>query len=684
MHLEPNVLFDDRYRLIDLKGRGTFGEVWLARDEQLEMQVAIKVYIALDDRGVSDFISEYRTTYGLNHPNLLHAYHFAMCEKRPYLVMPFCPGSAVDLVGNADEQTLWQFIRDVASGLAYLHSKDIVHHDIKPDNVLIDEQGHFVITDFGISTKMRSTLRRNSAREMNANSPLGGSLSYMGPEMFSAQAESVKATDIWALGATLYEIAVGELPFFGQGGVMLINGADISRPNVSYSDALVNTIMACLAKETWDRPLASQLVEMAKSALSGGPINEGARVKTPMPDVNPPHEWKSQDPIYERERSPLNNETGMGTIIEGGESPLGEVKKKKNLVWLWILIPILVLVPVLWLVLGGNGSKADDEMFAQCKTANEYRAYLKKYPDGKNASNAQIQLNRLINDSIANLQPLAFADPVEVVEDEPVVKAEEKHKETKPEEKPIETKMPDKKVAEEQPVGNNAIAQSGINKPVVETGKFEEPEPDDDIDASPDDDLFDKPIHVTNKKDGKGNTYTGSMLPTGKYEGYGRLEMASGEIYEGNWKNGKRHGEGKNTYTNGDWYEGNWQNGTQQGRGEFHYYRSGNVYKGNFSGGKFNGYGEMTYGSGDFSSYRGSWSNGVINGSGVMFYRNGAKYDGDWKNNKRHGQGTYTWENGEKYVGSFVDGNMTGTGTVYYSNGSVKESGQFYNGKKQN
>ncbi|MBR6932137.1 MAG: protein kinase, partial [Bacteroidales bacterium] len=101
--------------------------------------------------------------------------------------------------------TLWQFIGDVASGLAYLHKMDVVHHDIKPDNILRTESGSFAITDFGISTKMRSTLRRNSSRSVQQNSS-GGSLPYMGPEMFSERAESVKATDIWAFGVTLYEM----------------------------------------------------------------------------------------------------------------------------------------------------------------------------------------------------------------------------------------------------------------------------------------------------------------------------------------------------------------------------------------------------------------------------------------------------------------------------------------------
>ena len=260
--MEQNQLLENRYRLLKEQGRGSFGEVWLARDEQLDMQVAIKIYIALDDRGIDEFKKEFKTAYRLNHPNLLHAYHFDICDRRPFLVMPYCPDSALSLIGKCDRDTLWRFIREVSSGLAYLHSLDIVHQDIKPDNILRTEEGGFVITDFGISTKMRSTLRRNSTRKMDSDSS-GGSLPYMGPEMFAAKAESVKATDIWAFGVTLYEMITGSLPFFGHGGAMQLNGAAV--PELEYEDPeIVKIVMACMSKDTWDRPTAESIALAAR------------------------------------------------------------------------------------------------------------------------------------------------------------------------------------------------------------------------------------------------------------------------------------------------------------------------------------------------------------------------------------------------------------------------------------
>lgn len=279
MKIQEGELFNGRYRLISEKGRGAFGEVWLAHDEQIDLDVAVKIYIALDERGIEDFKSEYKTAYSLNHPNLLHAYHFDVIEKRPFLVMPFCPGSAEANIGTTDEALIWRFIKDVSSGLAYLHSKNILHRDIKPDNVLADAEGNFLITDFGVSTKMKSTLRRNSTRSMT-DDDISGTIGYMAPELFTKNPEAVKATDIWAFGATLFEMINGELPFYGQGGIMLEKGAEIPELKGAWSNDLRRTVEACLAKEPWDRPTAAQLAAYATKCVNGN--FEKAPWKEPM------------------------------------------------------------------------------------------------------------------------------------------------------------------------------------------------------------------------------------------------------------------------------------------------------------------------------------------------------------------------------------------------------------------
>ena len=268
MELTKDYLFNSRYRLLEEKGRGSFGEVWLARDEETDMDVAIKVYIALDSKGIDEFKEEYKSVYNLNHPNLLHAYHFDIIEKRPYLIMPYCPKSSEDMIGKTDEMEIWKFIRDVASGLAYLHAQNIVHRDIKPDNILKNPDGIYLITDFGISTRMKSTLRKNSTKLMPEHE-IAGTVGYMAPELFSSAPAAVKSTDIWAFGASVYEIMTGELPFFGQGGIMLLKGAEIPVLMGNWSENLKGLVRACMEKNTWDRPSAEQIHEIAKKILSG-------------------------------------------------------------------------------------------------------------------------------------------------------------------------------------------------------------------------------------------------------------------------------------------------------------------------------------------------------------------------------------------------------------------------------
>lgn len=265
--MTENEILNNRYQLMNPIGRGSFGEVWMANDLRLDITVAVKVYAALDGKGITEFRDEFKNVYKLHHPNLLRPDYFDTVGDNPYLVMPYCPRSADDLVGGITEHELWRFIRDVASGLAYLHENDVIHRDIKPENILQDEQGDYVISDFGLSTKMRSTLRQASMRQ---NDGFSGTIAYMAPELFTSKPTAVKATDVWALGVTIYEMATGELPFCGQGGCMLNAGAEIPElDSTKWSSRLNEVMRRCLAKDTWDRPTAKDLAEYSNLIMNG-------------------------------------------------------------------------------------------------------------------------------------------------------------------------------------------------------------------------------------------------------------------------------------------------------------------------------------------------------------------------------------------------------------------------------
>ncbi len=291
MLLQPNTIFDNHYTLIRQLGRGGFSEVWLAHDSYMDIDVAIKIYApgqGMDPNSIDEFRREITGVFQLNHPNLLCPKHLGIWEKMPYLIMAYCPaGSCVKHVGNMTEEEIWHLIHDVAAGLAYLHEKDIVHQDIKPDNILIDTEGNYLITDFGISTRARSTLRKS----VIGGNTSGGTTAYMGPERFSRQPAPTKASDIWSFGAMAFELLEGVTPFGEIGGGMQKGGAEIPFINAPVSDALKFTIFKMISKETWDRPTAATLVEWANNPSSievdYSLLSEEGNVAQPQPAPDP-------------------------------------------------------------------------------------------------------------------------------------------------------------------------------------------------------------------------------------------------------------------------------------------------------------------------------------------------------------------------------------------------------------
>ena len=317
--LEPNVLFDEKYRLVKKLGQGGYSEVWLATDEKARINVALKIYAAgsgLDESGIRTFMDEFALVFNLNHSNLLRPASYGDVKGVPYLVLSYCEqGSAKSLIGQMSEAQVWHFIRDVALGLRYLHSctPEIIHQDIKPENILISADGTFMITDFGVSSKVRKTLRKSVAKA----SISGGTTAFMSPERFGEDNRPIKASDIWALGATIYEIMCEDTPFGDNGGLTQKVGAEIPKVYGEYSEKLKKTVRLCLSQNPWDRPTSDQLVELAEMELRGAPA-----VK--------PYNPLSLELDVEIFKETVNGVSFDMVSIKGGSFLMGNSDRKEN------------------------------------------------------------------------------------------------------------------------------------------------------------------------------------------------------------------------------------------------------------------------------------------------------------------------------------------------------------------
>ncbi|WP_455663871.1 serine/threonine-protein kinase [Phocaeicola sp.] len=279
-------LFDGHYKLLKpLSTAGGTADVWLALDtntidmfddsdegsesddadqrkEDTAMKVAIKIYRPknlIDIEGEQRFRDEFKKVFNCHHANVIQPTHFSIYKEAPYLVIPYCKdGSSEKLIGKiTDDRELWKYISDVASGLAYLHAYNppIIHQDIKPANVLIDDNHNYAITDFGISAKLGN-------KDEYFEDESSGTYPYMPPERFIENPTPMPESDIWALGATLFEMITGDVPFGNDGGIAQLEGSAIPEISQDVSKEIKNLVYACLDKDLSKRPTAQGIVEL--------------------------------------------------------------------------------------------------------------------------------------------------------------------------------------------------------------------------------------------------------------------------------------------------------------------------------------------------------------------------------------------------------------------------------------
>lgn len=268
---ENGLPFDGHYKLLDLLSTaGGSADVWLAidlntidssNDESKATKVVIKIYRPknlIDIEGEYQFRREFKQVFGCHHENIIQPTYFSIFEESPYLVLPYCPsGSSEHLIGRlTSKDDISKYIFDVSSGLAYLHghTPQIIHQDIKPANVLIDDNGNYAITDFGISAKMGGS-------DIDSEDETGGTFAYMAPERFTEGTPPMPESDIWALGATLYELITGDAPYGNEGGSRQVKGMKIPPIGQDIPDEIKQLVYSCLAYDPKERPSARKIVD---------------------------------------------------------------------------------------------------------------------------------------------------------------------------------------------------------------------------------------------------------------------------------------------------------------------------------------------------------------------------------------------------------------------------------------
>ncbi|MDP8321907.1 MAG: serine/threonine-protein kinase [Candidatus Stygibacter australis] len=253
-NLPEGHIIDERYEIKEKVGQGGFGAVYRVYDKKMNIDKALKIIpeaIVSDEEAMADLQAEARTMISLNHNSIVRVYDFHDTGAVKYIDMEFVEGKTLTKVKlehpnkQVPEVKVKELAIKIADGLAYAHSKGIIHKDIKPQNVMLNKDGEIKIMDFGIAETVRTSMSRIQ------NSSSSGTLVYMSPEQIKGK-DVGKESDIYSFGAMLYELLCGHPPFYkGDVNFQILNEKPESLNNVSEEfKAIIDT---CLEKDYRDR-----------------------------------------------------------------------------------------------------------------------------------------------------------------------------------------------------------------------------------------------------------------------------------------------------------------------------------------------------------------------------------------------------------------------------------------------
>jgi serine/threonine protein kinase len=273
-----------RYRLLEPLGSGAMSAVWLARDDELERQVAVKLLAPSADR--ARFEREARAVAALSHPNICALYDYGEADGKPYMVLEYLPNGSLEErlhAGQplADDETL-RIATEIAAGLAHAHERGLVHRDLKPANVLFDAEGRAKIADFGIASM-------GDAATLTEAGTVLGTAAYISPEQ-AGGLPAGPASDVYSVGVILFRMLTGAFPFVSTNVMELVrmHRDDPPRPVAdARPDApprLASIVTASLAKDPADRPPDGAALE--RELRGGGEaaaVTDATQVLRPRP-----------------------------------------------------------------------------------------------------------------------------------------------------------------------------------------------------------------------------------------------------------------------------------------------------------------------------------------------------------------------------------------------------------------
>lgn len=262
------------------------GEVFLAHDDGIDRDVAVKLLRADDDALRRRFQTEARSAGRLKHPNIVTVYEFGEFEGEPYIIMEFVEGETLSALINREQQLSaarkLSLLIQACAGLGYAHRAGVVHRDIKPSNLMVDKDGILKIVDFGIA--------RTAGRDLTMTGKIVGTPAYMSPEQIQGD-ESDHRSDIFSLGLVVFELLSGQCAYTGDSDYAVINRIVNGAPNpfrhpVESLEPLLRPVVdKVLSKDPALRhQSADQLAEDLARVLTK--IEEGLPEETPRPSVD--------------------------------------------------------------------------------------------------------------------------------------------------------------------------------------------------------------------------------------------------------------------------------------------------------------------------------------------------------------------------------------------------------------